>query len=156
MSTEVVKIEKTEYRSIIKYLFLKGLKGKEIYDDMFKTLGNLCPSYATVKNWVASFKRGEFAVEDGKRSGRPISVSTPENIEAVHDMILSDRRIGIKHISEALNISSERVHHIIHTDLDMKKISAKWIPKCLNADQKRVRMKACAPCAPVLMKMLIF
>jgi histone-lysine N-methyltransferase SETMAR len=25
---------------------------------------------------------------------------------------------------------------IIHEDLDMKKLSAKWVPKCLNADQK--------------------
>lgn len=142
MSSENVEISKIEYRSIIKYLCLKGLTGKEIYDDMSKTLGEVCPSYATVKNWVASFKRGKISVEDDDRPGRPISVSTPENVNAVHDMILSDRRISIKQISETLKISCERVHHIIHADLDMKKISAKWIPKCLNADQKRARVKS--------------
>ena len=47
----------------------------------------------------------------------------------------------IKQISETLKISSERVHHIIHTGLDMKKISVKWIPKCLNAYQKRARVE---------------
>ena len=45
-------------------------------------------------------------------------------------MILSDRRIGLKRISEALNISYERVHHIVHVNLDMKKIAA----KCLNVE----------------------
>lgn len=142
MSAPIVKIEKLEYRAIIKYLYLKGLRGKEIYEDMLETLGDQCPSYATVKNWIASFKRGKLSVEDDKRPGRPISVSTPENIDAVHDMILSDRRIGLKHIAETLKISYERVHHIVHVDLDMKKISAKWIPKCLNADQKRARVEA--------------
>lgn len=142
MSTEIVKIGKLEYRAIIKYLYLKGLRGKQIYEDMLNTLGDQCPSYATVKNWTASFKRGKFSIEDDDRSGRPVSVSVPENIDAVHDMILSNRRIGLKQISEALNISYERVHHIVHVNLDMRKIAAKWIPKCLNVDQKRARVEA--------------
>lgn len=80
-----------EYRAIIKYLYLKGLRGKQIYEDMLNTLGDQCPLYATVKNWTASFKRGKFSIEDDDRSRRPVSVSVPENIDAVHDMILSDR-----------------------------------------------------------------
>jgi histone-lysine N-methyltransferase SETMAR len=100
------------------------------------------PSYTTLKNWIVSFKRGRFSVENEKRPGRPISVSTLENINAVYNMILADRRNGFKHIAETLEISYERVHHIIHVDLDMKKISAKWIPKCLNADQKRAWVEA--------------
>ena len=31
---------------------------------------------------------------------------------------------------------------IIHEDLDMRKLSAKWVPKCLNADQKRQRCQS--------------
>jgi hypothetical protein len=63
---------------------------------MLSTLGDQCPSCATVKNSFASFKRGRLSVEDEKRLGRPISVSIPENIDAVHDMILADRRIGFR------------------------------------------------------------
>ena len=33
--------------------------------------------------------------------------------------------------------ASERVGSIMHEDLDMRKLFAKWVPKCLNADQKR-------------------
>jgi hypothetical protein len=36
-------------------------------------------------------------------------------------------------------MSRERVESIIHKDLDMRKLSAKWDPKCLNVDQKRQR-----------------
>ena len=50
---------------------------------------------------------------------------------------MGDCRISAKSIAEQLGISHERVGSIIHEDLDMRKLSAKWGPKCLNADQKR-------------------
>jgi hypothetical protein len=55
-------------------------------------------------------------------------------------MILYDRRITAKRISETFEISQERVGYIIHENLDMRKLSAKWVPKCLNAVQKRNRV----------------
>ena len=55
-------------------------------------------------------------------------------------MIISDCRVGIKKIAESLNILNELVFNIIHVNLDMKKIPAKWVPKCLNFDQKRSRV----------------
>jgi histone-lysine N-methyltransferase SETMAR len=45
--------------------------------------------------------------------------------------------ISAKSIAEKLGISRERVRYIIQENLDMRKLSAKWVPKCLNADQKR-------------------
>jgi len=56
--------------------------------------------------------------------------------------VLEDRRISAKLIAEQLGISHERVWSIIHEDLDMRKLSAKWVPKCLNADQKRQRCQS--------------
>jgi len=55
---------------------------------------------------------------------------------------LEDRRISAKSVAEQLGISRERVGSIIHEDLDMRKLSAKWVPKCLNADQKRQRCQS--------------
>ena len=42
------------------FFFLKGKTPKEIHAILIETLGEHAPSYATVKNWVAQFKRGEF------------------------------------------------------------------------------------------------
>jgi len=64
-------------------------------------------------------------------------VTTPEIIDQIHELILEDRRISVKSTAEQLGISRERVGSIIHEDLDMRKLSAKWVPKCLNADKKR-------------------
>jgi len=69
-------------------------------------------------------------------------VTTQEIIDQIHELILEDRRISAKSISEQLGISRERVGSIIHEDLDMRKLSAKWVPKCLNADQKRQRCQS--------------
>jgi len=40
---------------------------------------------------------------------------------------------------EQLGISRERVGSVIHKDLDVRKLSAKWVPKCLNVDQQSQR-----------------
>jgi orotate phosphoribosyltransferase-like protein len=58
----------------------------------------------------------------------------PENVDIVHSMILADQRISAKKIAETLEISRECVGYIIHDVLDMRKLSAKWVPKCLNVD----------------------
>ena len=64
-------------------------------------------------------------------------VTTPEIIDQIHGLILEDRRISAKSIAEQLGISREPVGSIIREDLDTRKLSVKWVPKCLNADQKR-------------------
>jgi len=63
-------------------------------------------------------------------------VTTPEIIDQIHELILEDCWISTKSIAEQLGISREQVGFIIHEDLDMQKLSTKWVPKCLNADQK--------------------
>jgi histone-lysine N-methyltransferase SETMAR len=55
---------------------------------------------------------------------------------------LGECRISAKSIAEQLGIPRERVESAIHEDLDMRKLSAKWIPKCLNADQKHQRYQS--------------
>ena len=109
---------------------------KEIHAILTETLGENAPSYATVKNCVAQFKRGDFSTCDASRPGRPKTVTTPEIIDQIHELILEDRRISAKSIAEQLGISRERVGSVIHEDLDMRELSAKWVWKCLNADQK--------------------
>ena len=67
----------------------------------------------------------------------PKQLTTPEIIDQIHELNLEDRRISAKLIAENLGISREWIGSIIHEDLDMRNLSAKWVPKCLNADQKR-------------------
>ena len=69
--------------------------------------------YATAKNWVAQFKRGDFSTCDAPRPGRPKTVTTPEIIDQIHELILEDHRISAKSVAEQLGISRERVGSIM-------------------------------------------
>jgi len=91
---------------------------------------------------VTQFKRGDFSTCGAPRPGRTKTVTTPEIIHQLHELILEDSRITAKSIAEQLGISRDRNGSIIHEDLDMRKLSAKWVPKCLNADQKRQRCQS--------------
>ena len=140
MSAPTVDFGKIEARAVMKFVFLQDKGAAEIHGEMKNVLKDDCPSYSTVKMWVSRFRTGHFEVTDEPRSGRPSSATTEEKADAVHVMILEDRRISANVIAETLGISRERVGHIIHNILDMRKLSAKWVPKCLNADQKRIRV----------------
>jgi len=103
-----------ETRAVIKFFFLQGKASKEIHAILIETLGEHAPSYATVKNWVAQVKRGDFSTCDAPRPGRHKIVTTPEIINQIHELVLEDRRISTKSIAEQLGISRERVGSIIH------------------------------------------
>jgi transposase len=79
---------------------LQGKATKEIQAILTETLGEHTPVYPTVKNWVAQFKRGDFSTCDAARPGRPKTVTTPEIIDKIHELILEDRRISAKSIAE--------------------------------------------------------
>jgi len=66
-------------------------------------------------------------------------VTIPEIIDQIHELILEDRRISAKSIAEQLGVSRERVGSIIHEDWEMQKLSAKWVLKSLDTDQKHQR-----------------
>ena len=116
---------------------MHGRAPKEIHAILIETLGEYAPSHATVKNWVAQFKCRDFSTCDASRPGRPKTLTIPEIIDQIHELILEDRQISAKSIAEQLIISREPVGSIIYEDLDMRKLSAKWVLKFLNADQKR-------------------
>jgi len=131
-----------ETRAFIKIFSLQGKAPKEIHAFLTETLGEHAPLYANVKNWVAKFKHGDFSTCDAPRPGRLKTVTAPEIIDQIHELILEDCRISAKSIAEQLGISRERVGSVIREDLDTRKLSAKWVPKCLNADQKRQRCQS--------------
>ena len=71
MSSDAREFNNIETRAVIKFLSpLQGKAPKEIHAILTETLGEHAPSYATVKNWVAQFKRDDFSTCDALRPGR--------------------------------------------------------------------------------------
>ena len=100
MSSDARDLNNVETRAVIKFFFLQGKAPKEIHAILIETLGEHAQSYATVKNWVTQLKRADFSTCDAPRPGRPKTVTTPEIIDQIHELILEDRQISAKSIAE--------------------------------------------------------
>ena len=72
---------------------------------------------------MGQFKRGDFSTCDVPRLGRPKTVTTPEIIDQIHELILEDSQISANSIAQQLGTSHERVGSIIHEDLDIRNLS---------------------------------
>jgi len=102
-----LKMDKIEYRAVIKFSVKQGLMPNEIHSKFIKVCGNSSPSFSTIKKWAAEFKRGRTSLEDDPREGHPKSATTTEIIEQVHDMVLDDRRMKVREIAETIGISED-------------------------------------------------
>ena len=129
MSGEARDFNNVETRAVIKFPrspppARQGAEGNSCHSET--NIGGTCTIVCHRQNWVTQFQRGDFSTCVTPHPGRPKTVTTPEIIDKIHKLILEDRRISAKSIAEQLGISRERVESIIHEDLDMRKLSAKW------------------------------
>ena len=81
-----------------------------------RNIRGTCTIVCHRENWLAQFKRGDSSICDAPRPGRPKTLTTPESIDLIHELILEDHRISAKSIDEQLSISRERVGSIIPED----------------------------------------
>ncbi|KAG5312800.1 SETMR methyltransferase, partial [Acromyrmex insinuator] len=78
---------------------------------------------------------GRTSTEDAPRSGRP-KEATNKIAKQVHRIVLSYCKVKLRELIEAMGISKERAGYILHDVLEMKKLSARWVPRLLIIDQK--------------------
>lgn len=139
-------MEKEQYRSVIRFLFLDGKTCHEIDEKLKSVYKDQSPSMTTIRYWFNEFKRGRTSIFDEDRPGRPIEVTTEDMVDKIHDIVLADRRVKIREIADSVNISIERVQNILHEKLGMRKLSARWVPRLLTLDQKRNRVTTSMQC----------
>jgi histone-lysine N-methyltransferase SETMAR len=134
-------MDKFAYREVIRFLVFEGRNSKEIHERLLKFYADTTPSYATVKRWVAEFRRGRTSLEDDPRPGRPQSATSEDFVAKVHEVVETDRRLKLQQIADIVGIGRESVRKILHEDLLMSKVCARWVPKSLSEEQKLKRME---------------
>uniref|UniRef100_H2ZVK2 Mos1 transposase HTH domain-containing protein n=1 Tax=Latimeria chalumnae TaxID=7897 RepID=H2ZVK2_LATCH len=115
------------------FVFFKRKGAKEIHQPMVGVYGNGSPHYSTVTKWYSEFKSGYESLEDDPRSGHPADVVTPLTIAQVEALIMQDCRIKTDAIVTELGISYGSVLKIVHDHLGMSKVSGRWVPRNLSA-----------------------
>ena len=73
-----------------------------------------------------------MSYEDQPRSGQPSTCRNDENLEKVRNAISADRRWTIDEISEITGLSWSSCQRMLMEDLNMKRISAKFVPRLLT------------------------
>ena len=63
-------ISTTWRRELSSSFLMQGKAPKEIHTILTEILGEHAQWYATVKNWVTQFKRGDFSTCDAPRTGQ--------------------------------------------------------------------------------------
>ena len=139
-------MEKSEFCVLTKNYFLLGKSIKETEEKLAKYYKESAPSHGIVHKWFTEFRCGCISTSDAERPSCPKEVTSQEMTDKIHDIVLHDRRLKVREISETVNISVGRVWHILHEFLGMMKLSAKWMPRLLIADHKRARVVASEQC----------
>jgi histone-lysine N-methyltransferase SETMAR len=92
--------------------------------------------------WYKRFKDGRTSVDDDERSGRPSTSTTLKNIAKVREAILADRWQTIRDVCE-IGLSYGTVQRILADNLNIRRISARFVPLLLSDDQKALRVSVC-------------
>ncbi|XP_076069212.1 histone-lysine N-methyltransferase SETMAR-like [Oratosquilla oratoria] len=132
-------MEKNEPHGVIKLLHLKGYSARQIHDEMKIVYGDDCLSHDTVVKWKRNFQTGHMPLTDEPRTGRPSLTNSATTVNKVEDLILEDRRVTIHVIKHEPGLSYGSVWKIIHDELYMSKVSARWVPRLLTPLQRQTR-----------------
>jgi hypothetical protein len=89
--------------------------------------------------WYKHFKADESLSMTVRRSRRPSTNTTLENIAKIREAILADSKQTIHDVREIVGLSCGTVQRILADNLNMRRISARFVPRLLSDDQKVLR-----------------
>ena len=98
---------------------------------LVKAYGNAAMKRTTLHKWYSRYENGYESVMDEQRSGRPTSIMS-QKVQKIKELLDKDRHI----FSQGVDCSVGTVHTIIHENLNMRRLCARWIPKMLSECQK--------------------
>ncbi len=124
-----------EVRCNIKFLVKLVWKKSDIIESWRKIYGDTAPKKTTLYEWINRFLNGLEGIEDGTRSGRPSTSIKNEDFSHVKVLVEEDRRYSAEFIANKQNLSVGSTHSILKDNLDLSKLSARWVPKLLREEQ---------------------
>jgi hypothetical protein len=131
-----------EQRVCVKFCFLLEKTAAETIVMLRQAFKDDAFGKSQVYKWFSRFKNGNMSIEDLPRPGRPSTSRNEENIEKVRQAINEDRRKAIEQVSGETNVSWSSCQRIL-TDLRMRRVSAKFVPRLLTGEQKDSRVNVC-------------
>jgi hypothetical protein len=132
-----------EQKICIKFCFNLKKTTAETHRMLQEAFGGNAMSQSETFLWYKRFKDGRTSVDVDESSGRPSTSTTPKNIAEVREAIPADRRQTIHDVCEIVGLSYGIVQRILADNLNMRRISARYVPRLLSDDQKALRVSVC-------------
>jgi len=126
--------EKVQQRVCIDFCFRLGKTRAETYEMLQAPFGESCLSRSKTFEWYSRFKSGRRSFEDDPRPDRPSTSHTEETVACVREIIRADRRLTIREVAEEVRIVFGTFQKILTEDLQMRRATAKFVPRLLTAD----------------------
>jgi transposase len=89
--------------------FKLGINIKQVHSEL-KKIDEDAPTIQTIHNWFHLFKKDEKNLKDKRRSRRPITATTDENISKIRAFIKSDPYCTYDEIEVELQISRGTIY----------------------------------------------
>jgi hypothetical protein len=80
MAAMLVEYTTEEQRSVVSFLWAKGLNAKDIHKEMFPVYGRKCLSRKAVHRWVEKCSQGRSKIIDDARQGVELSETTVKKL----------------------------------------------------------------------------
>ncbi len=103
--------------------------------------GELAFSRSRVCELFKQYKYNWESIEDDCRKFPKVTVRTAENINTVSKVITSARRMTIQKIADVIGLSYGTIKTILHNNLNLSKLSARWVPRLLSDEHKKKHLK---------------
>lgn len=129
-----MSLEKVQYRSVIRFLFMKGKTREEIRLDLNAVYGDQCPSDATIYRWYNNFKDGRRTVNDENKPGRHCEIDSKIN-ENLEKIVQNERRITTRELTKRLNVSKGTINTLL-AESGIRKLCSRFVPRFLTAEMQ--------------------
>jgi len=70
-----------------------------------------------------------MAVGEDPRPGRPSTLTNDDHVETVRAVIRGNRRLTVQEVADEMSISIGSCHQIFTEKLQMRRVSAKFVPR---------------------------
>ena len=95
---------------------------------------------STISRLANRFRGGCVSIVNEPRPGRPRKSRDERSLKLMADALEEVRRATREELSRATGVPAASVFHVLTNDLKKRKISARWVPRCLTAEHKLLRL----------------
>jgi hypothetical protein len=132
-----LRMDRTEQRYVMKFLFMDGGKYKEIHTELSLVLKRHAVSVEFCKYWCRKFKAGDVSMDNRVRPGRP----PIERSGAIMSLLSDEPSLSARVLAVRLSSMHQTIKEFLVSDLGMRKFVRRWIPHDLSEANRRERVR---------------